>query len=257
MKDLAGHPMEVAQELAKLDRQTQFAVIEKVLGDHSVCKSFLGATGRLVEPPPRDIVIMGDGSAPGPVLRRISQPMIDTIILPANVPLCRYSAFVDCRKFEDGSQKTRADTNMWQNGSLGYPLEFDLRWIELHFDDAADAAAARLVLSHMYVSFYFGCNVPWLRISGSAWKPLVGCPQHPVDPRYTSPEKFSKAVADEVLRRGGIWSHYWTPIGDPQGFRRVSSTESFHMQVEFDEHILLAKPMRLKLAMQDTLYTNL
>lgn len=262
MPKLEGHPKEVAEDLAKLDRATQLQIVEQVMGDHSVCRKMLAATGRAPEPARRqefivhDDLTMSDASPQLPVLRRISQPIIDTIILPADQPLSKYSAFMQPRTFEDGLPKTSADTNMTQAGALGYPLHYDLRWLELHFEKY-ERSAARFALGHMYFAFYFGCNVPWLRISGSAWTPLVGCPQHPGDPRYTSPENLARAVADEFKARGDFWPHYWHRIGDPEGSRRIDSTESFRVEIWFDEPIILKDPIRLKVAMQDTLYTNL
>jgi hypothetical protein len=253
--ELKGHAKEVAEELGKLDRATQLSVIESVLGDHSVCRTMLRATGRAEEPPP-EIVLMGDAPS-GKVLKKVQQPLVDTIILDPGWPEMSLSAFVDNLKFPDGTPKTAADTNMSYSAQLGYPLEYDLRWIELHFAEYESPEIARLLLSRMNVAFFFGCNTPWLRLSASAWKPLVACPKHSPPVKYASDEKFAKAVADEIGKRGGFWPSYWAPIGNPDGFRRIVSTESFRIEAQFTERIPLRKRTRIQFAMQDTLYTIL
>lgn len=260
MPKLEGLSAEVATALAMLDRTAQLQIIEEVMGDHSVCRKMLEATGRAPAPkapPPAFIVHDGNEGIPqSPVLRRVSHPLIDTIIIPAGRRLQRYHAFVDNKKFDDDTLKTESDTNMYQSGQLGHPLYYDLRWLELHFEKC-EAADARLIFRHMKFTFFFGCNTPYQRIVGAAWRPLLDVPSDSVHPRDSVPEETAKAVVDEIERRGGFWPHYWSAIGDPQGFRRISPTESFRAELEFSEPVLLHAPIQLKVAMQDTLYANL
>jgi hypothetical protein len=264
MKDLAGHPLEVAQELAKLDRQTQFKVLETVLGDHSVCKSFMGATGRLPAPvestepdpktgPERAGIRYVVGAARAAVLKAIPQPLIDTEIFPAGRTVVKAQLFVDSKKFADGTPKGRADTNMTQSGQLGYPLEFDLRWLELHLT-SDDPAMPALLLPHLSLTFFFGCNTPWLRVPVSAMRPMLGLPDSNLKP--ADYEKLGRSIRRQLEERKWCWGHYWTPCGDII-VRRIESTESFRAEIDCEKPIALTSPVRVQVAMQDTLYASL
>jgi hypothetical protein len=185
-------------------------------------------------------------------LKPKAQPLFDTIILPAKQPLGRYYAFRNQMKFDDGVYKTPADTNMSLCGQLGTPLEYDFRWMELHFE-RYERSAAKFAMRFIRVSFIFGHQTVWQRMCGAAWRPLIDCPKNPIT--NESAQVQAKAVADEFQKRGEFWPHYWTPVGDVYSPRRIDSVEAFQVEVDFSEPVLLNDPIHLKVVMQDVMYS--
>ena len=140
---------------------------------------------------------------------------------------------------------------MTQSGQLGYPLEYDLNRIELHFEQYDSPEQARFILQHMEFVWFFGSNTPWLRLSGASWRPLMEGFFLPIG------DANARQIAEEMKKRGNFWPHYWHPIGPTDRPRRIHSTESFRAELHFKEPIRLKSPVRIKAVMQDTLYANL
>lgn len=244
MAELTGGAAQAAEALKALGRDDQVAVIEAVMGDHSVCRTMLSATGRLEERPRVSYVV---GTPPqAPLLKAVRQPLVDTE--PYRSGTTRLGFFVDNRKFYDGMQKGPGDTNMGQSGQLGYPLEYDMRWIELHLtgkpeDCKALRAAANLTL-------FFGCNTPILRLPAATMKPIIELPDLKLKRR------LAKKIADAFRARGQEFGHYWYPV-DVQGKpRRLESTHSFRAELEVVVPVPLVGPeVRVQVCLQDVLYT--
>ena len=269
MLTLEGEAKDVAERLSKLDRPTQMAVVESIMGDHSVCKSFLAATGRLEAPkeeadpfldlslspsgeprdynPPRVEYVLGP--PPTPVLRPLKQALVDTERYPKDGSITRVILFADNKKFADGTEKTSAHTNMTQSGQLGFPLLYDLHWLELHMD--GDPEDCKRLLPHTSLTFFFGCNTPWLRIPAGAWRPIITAPGERLKWRSV------KKIADAFKARGCFFGHYWFRIGSFPKARRIDSTESFRVDLEFSGGIQTSRDVEFKVCLQDTLYAQL
>lgn len=250
--ELTGDALKVAEALAKLEPEARFAAVDHAFPEgHALCKKLMAATGRLPAPPPPIEPIV---PRQAPVLQALKQPLSDRAIMqPYPKSTEQLDFFVDHRRFADGTAKTEADTNMTQDGTLGYPTEFDLRWLELHFEEYPDSYTARTILSMMSFTFFFGCNTPWLRIPGAAWKPLI---QFPDDDQPRDGEMATR-LCKLLESKDGFWPSYWHPIGKKKPPRRIHSTESFRARMTFSFPVAVQQRVVLKVSMQDTLYTQL
>lgn len=286
MKELIGAPLKVSQDLAALDRESQMAVIESVLGDHSVCRTMLAATGRLPAPtsgisiltsgreeqpvPPEpidaDLALVGpeegDEEPPRtgveyvpwpppmtPVLRALRQPLLDTEFYPAAGCITRLTFFADCWQFADGRSKGAGDTTVHQSGSLGYPLQYDVRWIEVHL--TGDPEDVKRIVSSMAVTLYFGCNTPWFRSAVVAMKPIIELPNQKLKRRS------AKKIVDAFVARGHEFGHYWAPVCGDKKPRRLDSTESFRVEAEFAGPVTVKRDVKIQVCLQDILYAQL
>lgn len=232
--DLKGMAKEVADELAKLDRETQRRVVESVMG---------------TEPKPDGMIVHTDSMPPVPsVLRPLKQGIIDTEKIAAYTRKVVF--FWDNKKFAlDESQKLPCHTNMTLCGQLGYPLMYDFRWLELHFD--GDPEVCQKVLERSEFRFIFGGNTVYLRVPGSAWKPLVAMPK-----REMKKDDYDH-IASVFLERGLFWGHYFHRFSDVGPPRRIDSTEAFRAEMSFYDLPQFPDPIHIKVSMHDTIYAHL
>lgn len=257
MEALEGHALEIAEELKKLDPETQAKVVERAMGDHSVCRQRLEATGQL-EPPPLRGVNYVVGSPPKSPLKGKKQPLFDTLWVPKSGFVDGPPLFSDCRKFGDGSEKVFGrDTNMTQNACLGYPLEYSVRWFELHFTDFQDAEDLRKVRAALRLTFVLGCNTPYLELPAGAWRPMLTNQPGEVNDAIAEGKvepirDYVRGRLDEFARKG-IWTSYVADVGTKKNPKHLVSTESFRMDVKCEAERLSA-PVGLKVLIQDTLY---
>ena len=197
-----------------------------------------------------------------PVLRALKQPLFDTLIVPEEgiSSEAEIQLFTDRNLFPNGSRKFRRHCNLSQDGSLGYPVEYDLTSLELRFEKWAHPDDVRRVLRGMHLSWYFGQNTPWLRLAGSGFKPLIVLP-HEVESMEEEVRKQIAAFAETGV--WPAWTHDMTanlpqpadgPVLSKPGARRISSTESFRCGVEINTGGELHAPVTLKVLMQDTMY---
>jgi hypothetical protein len=207
-----------------------------------------------------------------PVLRALKQPLFDTIIVPVEGIMsdAEIQLFADTKHFPDGSRKLRRHCNLSIDGQLGYPLEYDLTALELRFEKWSHPDDVQRVLRGLHLSWYFGQNTPWLRLSGSGFKPLFVLPHEVEDARAALQEQIERFAAS-----GGVWPA-WThdmrgahpyqhaegaegepePVKSSPCARRISSTESFRCGVEVNTGGELHGPVTMKVLMQDTLYAQ-
>jgi len=90
------------------------------------------------------------------LMRGLRQPLFDTVIfLPSKHEKKDY-AFVDNKKFLDDTPKTNRDTNMTVSGTLGWPLEYDIESMEIHFEEFETPEDLRKVLSGVHATWYYG-----------------------------------------------------------------------------------------------------
>lgn len=182
-----------------------------------------------------------------PVLRPLRHPLYDTLIVPESGVLAegRGDLFVDCPWFPDHTPKTEHDSNLTQNGSLGYPLEYDLSHFEIQVEKFAHPDDVRRVLRGLVFKWIRGSNVPWLRVTLSGFEPYYGA--------ETDQAKVLAAWPGEA-----VWLRHRhdakTPDGEPQ---RIHSTESFRVEAVSRNIGELRGPVRLKFLLQDTLYAQL
>lgn len=188
-----------------------------------------------------------------PVLRALKQPLFDTLIIPEDGILAEaeVSLFTDGKKWPDGRRKFRRHCNMTQDGMLGYPLEYDFSSLELRFEKWANPGDVHAVLRGLHLAFYFGQNVPFLRLAASGFTPLIALP-HEV-------ESMEEEVRRQIVAfaKDGVWPAWTHPMTTTDGKpRRISSVESFRCGVECTVPELYG-PVTLKVQMQDTLYAQL
>lgn len=196
--------------------------------------------------------VIGDPPA-SPVLRCLKQPLYDKLIVPEDGRMSQVVLFDDHKFFPDHSLKTGKDTNMTQSGMLGYPLEYDLSWIDLKFEKFAHPDDVRRVLRGLTFKWLRGQNTPWLRVTLSGFEPLLMTEGVLSD---TLKEHVSKELA--VFKDAGIWTRYrvsvLTPDGKPQ---RITSVESFRVEIVSPDGGIgeLHGPVHLKVLLGDQLYT--
>lgn len=186
-----------------------------------------------------------------PVLRQLTHALYDTLIVPEFCECLDVRLFADCRWFPDHTPKTERDCNLTVDGMLGQPLMYDLRRFELVFEKWSHPEDIKRVLRGLVFNWIRGQCVPWLRVTLSGFEPYVAVEDEAKD---------GGALRNEMLRdlkREGVWSHYRTSAltveGKPQ---RIESTEAFRVDVKCPRPIgELHGPVRLKVLLQDTLYT--
>jgi hypothetical protein len=180
-----------------------------------------------------------------PVLIAVRQPLVDTE--PYRSGLRRLDSFVDCRRFHDGTMKAPADTTLSQSGQLGYPLQYDVRWIELHLTGLPEDCKKVHAAAHL--SLFFGHGTPHLRVPASAMRPLISLPNLKLKRR------LAKKVADAFRDRGQEFGHYWHPVATDGKARRLDSCESFRVELEVARPFCLSGPeVRVQVCLQDVLY---
>lgn len=208
----------------------------------------------------RDLPIRGVGlrdyivsEAPqSPVLRQLTHALYDTLIVSEEGQLGNrglVNLFSDCRWFPDHTPKSERDCNLTADGLLGYPLMYDLRRIELVFEKWSHPDDVRRVLKGIVLKWIRGQNVSWLRVTLSGFEPFIAAD-------WAEADAVKKEMLRDILHEG-VWSHYRTSVltkdGRPQ---RIESTESFRVEASCPAPIgELHGPVRLKILLQDTLYT--
>lgn len=172
-------------------------------------------------------------------------PLYDTLVVPASGEV-NECVFIDHLKFPDGTPKRQSDTNLTQNSQLGHPLEYDLSWFELRFEEWEHPEDVRRVLAHMMFTWIFGGDTAFLRTSGSGFTPVPFAGTHAA--KVIDGELRDKAIKE------GVWPilmhRFESPDGKP---RQIQSTESFRAKLEINAG-KLEGAVRLKVFMQDTLY---
>jgi hypothetical protein len=186
------------------------------------------------------------------VLRAIKQPLFDTLIVPEEgIASEREITLFDRKYFPNGQPKLRRHTNMIQEGCLGIPLEYDFSGLELRFEKWSHADDVRAVLRGLHLQWYFGQNVPWLRVPASGFKPLIVLP-HEI-------ESWENEVRQQIERYAetGVWPAWTHDMrGNDRKPRRITGPESFRCGVECAVSELHG-PVTMKVLMQDTLYSVL
>lgn len=191
------------------------------------------------------------GPPQSPVLRQLSHALYDTLIVPESGEMGDVALYADCRWFPDHTPKTERDCNLTADGLLGVPLMYDLRRFELVFEKWSHPDDVRRVLKGLVFQWIRGQCCPWLRVTLSGFEPYIAVADD-------VPEADS--VRREMLRdlkREGVWSHYRTSALTTEGRpQRIESTEAFRVDVKCPRPIgELHGPVRLKVLLQDTLYT--
>ena len=182
-----------------------------------------------------------------PMLRLLKQPLYDKLIVPEDGHVGLVSLFSDCRWFPNHTPKSLKDTNMTCDGTLGFPLEYDLRWIDLKFEKFAHPDDLKRVLRGLTFKWVRGQTVPWLRVTLSGFEP------------YLAKDDLA-LFSDDAVRRllaaydgENKWTRFrvsvLTPDGEPQ---RIGSTESFRVEIEGNLGELHG-PVHLKVLLGDTL----
>jgi len=204
----------------------------------------------LPEGGPRPVSYIVGAPPAVPVLRALKQPICDTLIIPEEGLLVYVDLFSDRKWFPDHKPKTPHDCNMTNDGFLGYPLEYDLRALDLVFEKWSHPDDVVRVRKGLLLQWFFGQNTAWLRLEASAWKPLIVLP-HEVEDARAHIERLIVQYAET-----GVWPSWrhemTTPDGKP---RRVSSTEVFHCKADLNVGELHG-PVRVKMLMQDTLFAQ-
>jgi hypothetical protein len=190
-----------------------------------------------------------------PVLRPLKQTLYDKLIVPESGHIGRVSLFDDCKFFPDHTQKTEKDTNMTLSGQLGFPLEFDLSWIDLKFEKFAHPDDVRRVLRGLTFKWIRGQCTPWLRVTLSGFEPRM-------DLEGVGDGELKEFVNKELkkFQDAGIWTRYRAGVLTPDGLpQRLSSTESFRVEVASPEGGIgeLHGPVHLKVLLGDQLYAQL
>lgn len=192
-----------------------------------------------------------------PVLRPLKQTLFDKLIVPESGSLQRVDLFTDCRWFPDHTAKTEKDTNMNMDGQLGFPLEFDLSWIDLKFEKFSHPDDVRRVLRGLVFKWIRGQSVPWLRVTLSGFEPVLLVEGQGSDEMRKQVEEFRRSVAD---MKDGVWTRYrvgvLTPDGKPQ---RITGPEAFRVEVSSPGGGIgeLRGPVHLKVLLGDQLYAQL
>jgi len=190
-----------------------------------------------------------------PVLRPLKQALYDKLIVPESGGITKVILFDEHKFFPDHSQKMEKDTNMTCSGFLGYPLEFDLSWIDLKFEKFSHPDDVRRVLKGLTFRWIRGQNTPWLRVTLSGFEPLLMT-------EGVLSETLKPFVTEQLagFKEAGIWTRYRVSVLSPDGLpQRITSTESFRVEVSSSEAGLgeLHGPVHLKVLLGDQLYTQL
>lgn len=157
-----------------------------------------------------------------PVLRPLRQPIYDTAKL-VDLQTSRRQLFADSKKFADGTEKFECDTNLTQSGQLGYPLEFDLVGFLAELERGTTRAQHNDIYNKIVFKWFFGQNVPWLRIK------LTKIPEGVA----SSGSVASGGSEVSIISNGwGVVTNFYNFTTPDRKARRISSTESFRNDLE-------------------------
>jgi len=172
-----------------------------------------------------------------PVLRPLRQPMYDSEKF-VDGQTTKRALFSDVKKFADGTEKTECDTNMTQNSSLGYPLEFDLVGFLGELERGATREQSNDIYNKVVFKWFFGQNVPWLRVKLTKIPEGIG-PSGSV--------ATGAAVEASIISNGwGVVTNFYNFTTPDRKARRVSSTESFRNDLDVCEALSLGTGEELK-----------
>ena len=196
-----------------------------------------------------------------PVLRPIKQTMYSRVM--ARMGVTRMIAFQNAMgwiEHETGDNLTAADTNMFQAGMLGTPLQYDVSEVGVHPYGAGPEYKQRwdtfLNYNPEFV-WIFGGNTHWLRTTVNLMQPRFPMmtalefdeAQHRA---HNFPQILQQLATDMVLPR-------MVDMTTPEGrMRRIDSTESFRAEINFVRRAW-TEPFDFKVyvAMHGVLYTTI
>ncbi|MGH8898199.1 MAG: hypothetical protein ACRDZ4_14560 [Egibacteraceae bacterium] len=187
-----------------------------------------------------------------PVLRPLRQPLYDTEKL-TNGQTGTVSLFADNKKFADGAQKLECDTNMTQSGQLGYPLEFDLVGFLTELERGTTRLQQNDVYNKLVFKWFFGQNVPWLRIK------LTKMPEGIGQTGSVSTGTGDAVEASIVSNGWGVVTNFYNFTTPDRKARRISSTESFRNELTICSALSLGSGVTRKITtwMLGILYAQL
>jgi hypothetical protein len=188
-----------------------------------------------------------------PVLRPLRQPLYDTEKL-ANGQTLKAQLFVDNKKFADGTPKSECDTNMTQSGQLGYPLEFDLVGFLTELERGTTRTQSNDIYNKVVFKWFFGQNVPWLRIK------LTKMPEGIGATGSVAIDGNAAATEASIISNGwGVVTNFYNFTTPDRKARRISSTESFHNDMEICAALVLGSQQVVKITtfMLGILYAQL
>lgn len=188
-----------------------------------------------------------------PVLRPLRQPLYDTEKF-VNGQTDPRTLFTDNKKFEDGTAKKECDTNMTASGSLGYPLEFDLIGFLTELERGTTRAQHNDLYNKLVWKWYFGQNVPWLRIKLTKMPEGIGATGSVSIDGNAAPTEAS------IIANGwGVVTNFYNFTTPDRKARRISSTESFKNQIDVCAALALGSGVTRKLTtwMLGILYAQL
>jgi len=148
----------------------------------------------------------------------------------------------DYKRFADGMFKLPSDTNLFQNGCLGYPLMMDPKSLELYIE-ADDSADVLEILKVTCVKFYTG-TYQRFQASGTMFEPV-----------YNFAERGSLGAIkmmspEEALNTAILTRHFTRPLD----VKRLYSQESFHVRLDFSRALKLHGEARIKVGLKGTLW---
>lgn len=184
-----------------------------------------------------------------PVLRPLRQPLYDSEKF-VDGETTKRSLFSDVKKFSDGSEKTECDTNMTQNSSLGYPLEFDLVGFLVELERGATREQHNDIYNKVVFKWFFGQNVPWLRVKLTKLPEGIG----PAGSVGTGGAEVS------IISNGwGVVTNFYNFTTPDRKARRISSTESFRNDMDVCDALSLGSGEEIKVTtfMLGILYAQL
>jgi hypothetical protein len=174
-----------------------------------------------------------------PVLRPLRQPLYDSEFL-ADGQSGTVSFFQDNKKFATGAQKQAVDTNMTQSGQLGYPLEFDLVGFLFELQRGATRLQSNSIYNSCVWQWFFGQNVPWLRAK------LTKIPEGIAASGSVSTGTAQATEASIISNGWGVVTNFYNFTTPDRKARRISSTESFRMDLVISYALALGSNVSLK-----------
>lgn len=161
--------------------------------------------------------------------------------------------FQNHRAFPDGSSKRHGiDTNMNQDGQLGYPCFFDLVHWMLVFEEFQRPADVRALLMNLHLELHFGeCSYRSesreriYQTVGSTFQPMLQLsdgftgdwlsPGRPLRAEITDYDAMCEHIEAvlKVMGEEGKWTHYYCAIVQKQAIR-IESTTRFCVHADLD-----------------------
>jgi hypothetical protein len=174
-----------------------------------------------------------------PVLRPLRQPLYDSEFLTDGAT-GTVSFFQDNKKFATGAQKLAVDTNMTQSGQLGYPLEFDLVGFLFEMERGTSRDQSNSVYNSCVWKWFFGQNVPWLRTK------LTKIPEGIAASGSVAIGTGAATEVSIISNGWGVVTNFYNFTTPDRKARRISSTESFRMDLEISYALSLGSGVSLK-----------